>query len=71
MHIWYAFFFIKMMHRLESVRGFKGGIKLSASLGKILWTNIKPETQKKIWMYQQVNDILMKEQGIRPVFNGL
>ncbi|KAG0955945.1 hypothetical protein G6F60_005894 [Rhizopus arrhizus] len=56
---------------LESVRGFKGGIKLSASLGKILWTNIKPETQKKIWMYQQVNDILMKEQGIRPVFNGL
>lgn len=60
-----------MMHRLESVRGFKGNIKLSASLGKILWTDIKPEMQKKIWRYQQVNEILMKEQGIRPVFNGL
>ncbi|KAG1147930.1 hypothetical protein G6F37_003587 [Rhizopus arrhizus] len=56
---------------LESVRGFKGGIKLSASLGKILWTDIKPEMQRKVWIYQQVNDILMKEQGIRPVFNGL
>ncbi|KAG1053442.1 hypothetical protein G6F43_004474 [Rhizopus delemar] len=56
---------------LESVRGFKGNIKLSASLGKILWTDIKPEMQKKIWRYQQVNEILMKEQGIRPVFNGL
>lgn len=60
-----------MMHRLDSVRGFKGGIKLSASLGKILWTNIRPEMQRKVWIYQQVNDILMKEQGIRPVFNGL
>ncbi|RCI00369.1 hypothetical protein CU097_007108 [Rhizopus azygosporus] len=56
---------------LENVHGYKGNIKLSAYLGKILWTSLNKEQQKKIWKYQQLNDILMKEGGVKPMFNGL
>ncbi|CAO3664663.1 unnamed protein product [Rhizopus stolonifer] len=56
---------------LESVRGYKGNIKLSASMGKVLWTRLQSDTQKIIWTYEKINDILIKEKGVQPTFNGL
>lgn len=59
------------INRLSGVRGFKGDIKLSAKLGKILWSNVTPEIQKQIWNFQDLKDILVKERGLQPNFNNL
>lgn len=56
---------------LEGVRGFKGDIKFGAKLGKVLWGNITADTQKKIWDFHDIRDIVMKERGVVPLFNGM
>lgn len=56
---------------LEGVRGFKGDIKLGAKLGKVLWSNLTTETQKKIWDFHDIKDIVMKECGVAPLFNNM
>ncbi|KAI9252444.1 hypothetical protein BY458DRAFT_523009 [Sporodiniella umbellata] len=56
---------------LESIRGYRGKIKLSASVGQVLWTRLQQDIRKTIWSYQQLNDLLIKERGVRPIFNGL
>ncbi|KAI7893762.1 uncharacterized protein EV154DRAFT_500723 [Mucor mucedo] len=56
---------------LEGVRGFKGDIKFGAKLGKVLWGNMTAETQKKIWDFHDIRDIVVKERGVVPLFNGV
>ncbi|KAI8985990.1 hypothetical protein BDB01DRAFT_842815 [Pilobolus umbonatus] len=56
---------------LKDVSGFKGVIKLNAKLGKVLWTHVTPELQKRIWSPQDINDVAMKDCGIKPVFNNI
>lgn len=59
------------VHSLEGVRGFKGDIKFGAKLGKVLWGNMTAETQKKIWDFHDIRDIVVKERGVVPLFNGV
>lgn len=40
-------------------------------MGKVLWTRLQSDTQKIIWTYEKINDILIKEKGVKPTFNGL
>ncbi|KAL9548785.1 hypothetical protein MBANPS3_005528 [Mucor bainieri] len=54
---------------LNGVRGFKGDVKLSAKIGKVLWSQITPDVQKQIWTYTDLNDRLMANAGVKPVFN--
>ena len=56
---------------LTGVQSFKGGIKISAKLGKVLWTKVSKETQKRIWDIQEVKDILMDGHQVKPVFNNM
>ncbi|KAI9250904.1 hypothetical protein BDA99DRAFT_522191 [Phascolomyces articulosus] len=56
---------------LESVRGFKGEIRLEAKLGKVLWTNLSSEIAKKIWEFQDIKDLVVKEHGVKPLFNNV
>jgi ribosomal protein L12E/L44/L45/RPP1/RPP2 len=56
---------------LSGVRGFKGKVKLSARLGKVLWTKVNTNLQKQIWEFQDIKDIAMGHRGIEPVFNDM
>ncbi|CEP08368.1 hypothetical protein [Parasitella parasitica] len=56
---------------LEGVRGFKGDIKFSAKIGKVLWNHIEPAVQKKFWTYTDLNDRLMSNNKAKPVFNNV
>lgn len=56
---------------LNSVRGFKGTVKFNAKLGKVLWTNLTPEIQKKIWDFHEVKDILVEGHKVLPRFNNV
>lgn len=56
---------------LNSVRGFKGTVKFNAKLGKVLWTNLTPEIQKKIWDFHEVKDILVEGHKLLPRFNNV
>ncbi|CAO3625960.1 unnamed protein product [Mucor fragilis] len=56
---------------LNGVRGFKGDVKLSAKIGKVLWSQITPDVQKQIWTYTDLNDRLMSNAGVKPVFNNV
>ncbi|KAI8645889.1 hypothetical protein BD408DRAFT_360882 [Parasitella parasitica] len=56
---------------LEGVRGFKGDIKFSAKIGKVLWSHIEPTVQKKFWTYTDLNDRLMSNNEIKPMFNNV
>lgn len=69
----YNFFNIKnaLTEGLTNIRGFKGGIKLSAKLGKVLWTKMSPENQKKIWNFHEIKDVLMTGHGVQPNFNNI
>lgn len=67
--IWYLFF--SCMYSLNGVRGFKGDVKLSAKIGKVLWSQITPDVQKQIWSYTDLNDRLMSNAGVKPVFNNV
>ncbi|GAA5800274.1 hypothetical protein HPULCUR_005700 [Helicostylum pulchrum] len=56
---------------LNSIRGFKGTVKLNAKLGKVLWTNLSPDIQKKVWDFYDVKDILMEGHKVLPRFNNV
>ncbi|KAI8987167.1 hypothetical protein BDB01DRAFT_784848 [Pilobolus umbonatus] len=56
---------------LESVRGFKGEVILSAKFGKILWSNLKPEIHKQLWPVTDIKDIIVQEYKIRPLFSNM
>ncbi|KAI7903918.1 uncharacterized protein BX663DRAFT_349153 [Cokeromyces recurvatus] len=56
---------------LESVRGFKGEIRLSAKIGKVLWNVKRPEVLGKVWEYEEIKDIVMKELGTAPKFTKM
>ncbi|CAO0792670.1 unnamed protein product [Mucor circinelloides] len=56
---------------LETVRGFKGEIKLYAKIGKVLWTVKSPEVNGRIWEYDQIIDIVMREYGTLPKFTNM
>ncbi|KAI9487622.1 MAG: hypothetical protein EXX96DRAFT_553994 [Benjaminiella poitrasii] len=60
---------IALEEGLTNIRGFKGDIKMSARLGKVLWSNVTPEVQKRIWNFSDLKDILLKERGVKPNFN--
>ncbi|KAI9289185.1 hypothetical protein BC943DRAFT_316166 [Umbelopsis sp. AD052] len=55
----------------EDVRGYKGDLRFSASLGKVLWSNIKPEVQQKIWEYTDLRDIVQNQYGAVSQFNNI
>ncbi|GAN07661.1 hypothetical protein MAM1_0170c07163 [Mucor ambiguus] len=69
----YNYYNIKMAlsNGLESVRGFKGELKLFAKIGKVLWTVKSPEVNKKIWRYDQIIDIVMRECGTMSKFTNM
>ncbi|CDH60737.1 hypothetical protein RO3G_04598 [Lichtheimia corymbifera JMRC:FSU:9682] len=56
---------------LDGIRGFRGEIQLSAKLGKVLWTNLTSEIQRKTWEFGEIKDIVVKEHGVRPLFNDV
>ncbi|KAI8376071.1 uncharacterized protein BYT42DRAFT_373527 [Radiomyces spectabilis] len=56
---------------LNGVRGFRGEIKLGAKLGKVMWDNLSADVRKKIWQFQEIKDVVVKELGVRPVFNNM
>ncbi|KAI7877805.1 hypothetical protein K492DRAFT_238925 [Lichtheimia hyalospora FSU 10163] len=56
---------------LDGIRGFRGEIQLSAKLGKVLWTNLNSEIQRKTWEFREIKDIVVKEHGVRPLFNDV
>jgi gentisate 1,2-dioxygenase len=56
---------------LEHVRGLRGDIRLGAKLGKVLWNNVSPEVQKKMWKFQDIKDLAMRENKVMPVFNNV
>ncbi|KAI7884485.1 uncharacterized protein EV154DRAFT_427967 [Mucor mucedo] len=53
---------------LDSIRGFKGEIRLSAKIGKVFWTDVPAEIKGQIWRYEDINDILIKEHNLKPQF---
>ncbi|KAI7862821.1 hypothetical protein BDF14DRAFT_1850893 [Spinellus fusiger] len=56
---------------LTSVQGFRGDVKLSAKLGKVLWMQVPSEVQRSIWGFQDIRDILLKEKGVKCSFSGI
>ncbi|KAI9261213.1 hypothetical protein EDC94DRAFT_659738 [Helicostylum pulchrum] len=56
---------------LNALRGFKGEINFSAKIGRVLWTNISPQTKSQVWKFEDVNDITVKELGINHVFSDI
>ncbi|KAI9314773.1 hypothetical protein BX666DRAFT_2029027 [Dichotomocladium elegans] len=56
---------------LNSMRTFRGEIKLSAKLGKFLWRDLPEAIQKKVWGFFDVKDILMGEHKVKPSFNNM
>ncbi|ORZ15720.1 hypothetical protein BCR42DRAFT_328009 [Absidia repens] len=56
---------------LENLRGIRGEIKFGAKMGKILWGNLSPVVQSKIWQFQDIKDLAMKENKAVPVFNNV
>lgn len=60
-----------LCNRLNGIRGFKGKIKLSAKLGKVLWTNLTPEIQKQMWGLRDTKDIVMAQRGVEPRFSEM
>lgn len=44
---------------------------LSNRLGKVLWTNLTSEIQRKTWEFREIKDIVVKEHGVRPLFNDV
>ncbi|KAG0172139.1 hypothetical protein DFQ28_004291 [Apophysomyces sp. BC1034] len=56
---------------LEGVRGFRGDIRLGAKFGKVLWSELPSEIQKKIWEFSDIKDVVMKEHGAKPRFNDV
>lgn len=56
---------------LEHVRGLRGDIRLGAKLGKVLWNNVSPEVQKKLWKFEDIKDLAMRETKVMPVFNNV
>ncbi|OBZ90180.1 hypothetical protein A0J61_01768 [Choanephora cucurbitarum] len=64
----YNYYMIKnaLEEGLEAVRGFRGEIRLSAKLGKVMWSNINGDISHKVWNLQDINDIVVKELGAKP-----
>ncbi|CEP10217.1 hypothetical protein [Parasitella parasitica] len=57
---------------LESVRGFKGELKLYAKIGKVLWNvGFPKEVTTKIWEYDEIIDIVMKEYNTTSNFTNM
>ncbi|KAI8064995.1 hypothetical protein BDF21DRAFT_427569 [Thamnidium elegans] len=56
---------------LNALRGFKGEINLSAKIGRVLWTNISPETKSQVWKFEDINDVIVKELGVNHVFSDI
>jgi hypothetical protein len=56
---------------LTGARGFKGDVKFSAKFGKVLWNHIAPDVKKQFWSYTDLNDVLMKNNCVKPVFNNV
>ncbi|KAI9482926.1 MAG: hypothetical protein EXX96DRAFT_556162 [Benjaminiella poitrasii] len=56
---------------LDSVRGFKGEIRLSAKIGKVLWNVNRPEVVRKVWEYEEIRDIVINELGASPKFTNM
>ncbi|KAI9307978.1 hypothetical protein BJ944DRAFT_157056 [Cunninghamella echinulata] len=54
---------------LNHARGFRGKVKFGTKLGHVLWSNITPSIQEKIWEYNDIKSILMKEKNAWPFFN--
>jgi hypothetical protein len=42
-----------------------------ARLGKVLWSNIKPEIQQQIWEYTDLRDIVQNQYGAVSQFNNI
>jgi hypothetical protein len=40
-------------------------------VGKVLWTNVKPEINGKIWEFSDINDIVVRELGVCPRFTNM
>ncbi|KAG2183777.1 hypothetical protein INT43_006788 [Umbelopsis isabellina] len=55
----------------EDARTFKGDLRFSARLGKVLWTDVKPEIQQKVWEYTDLRDIVQNQYGAVPHFNNV
>ncbi|KAI8343643.1 hypothetical protein BC941DRAFT_344089 [Chlamydoabsidia padenii] len=56
---------------LEHVRGHRGDIRLGVKLGKVLWGNLTPAVQSKMWPFQDIKDLAMKENKVVPIFNNI
>jgi hypothetical protein len=41
------------------------------SLGKVLWSSIKPEVQQQIWEYTDLRDIVQNQYGAVSQFNNI
>ncbi|KAI8991803.1 hypothetical protein BDF20DRAFT_846587 [Mycotypha africana] len=51
---------------IESVKGFKGLITLSAKLGKILWSSPVADIQEKVWHFMDIETVLRDQFEARP-----
>ncbi|KAI8647907.1 hypothetical protein BD408DRAFT_3527 [Parasitella parasitica] len=56
---------------LENVRGFKGELKLYAKIGKVLWNVGSPKVNTRIWEFDQIIDIVMREYNTTPKFTNM
>jgi hypothetical protein len=56
---------------LESVRGFKGEIKLSAKIGKVLWPVHTQDIKSKIWQLEDIMHIVVRDLKTIPKFTQM
>ncbi|CAO3693139.1 unnamed protein product [Umbelopsis ramanniana] len=63
--------YTKLHEAFEDVRGYRGDLRFSARLGKVLWSNIKPEIQQQIWEYTDLRDIVQNQYGAVSQFNNI
>lgn len=62
---------VALSNGLESVRGFNGELKLFAKIGKVLWTVRSPEVHHRVWSYDQIIDIVMREYSTLSKFTSM
>ncbi|CAJ0857636.1 16938_t:CDS:2, partial [Entrophospora sp. SA101] len=55
---------------IEHVRAFKGEIRFSGRLGKVLFSNVPPQVSSRLWEFNELKDII-KEKCVRTNFTDI
>nr|CAG8593251.1 10615_t:CDS:10 [Entrophospora candida] len=59
-----------LVEGIEHVRAFKGEIRFSGRLGKVLFSNVPPQVSSRLWEFNELKDII-KEKCVRTNFTDI